>query len=84
MEIVKRVEEIISEVFPGSEIYLDVDRHSMKVSGVLVWEGFGAADQVDRQTRLWNALRDRLGTDSTRISTIFTYTPSEYRMLKAS
>jgi len=84
MEIVGQIESIISEVFPGGEVYLDIDRHSMKISGILVWEGFGAADQVDRQTQLWNALRSRLGADATRISAIFTYTPGEYRMLKAS
>lgn len=84
MEVVRQIETVISEAFPGSNVYLDTDRHSMKVSGIMVWAGFGSADQVDRQEQLWNALRSRLGAESTRVSTIFTYTPGEYRMLKAS
>ena len=84
MEIVRQLEQTIAQEFSGSEIFIDYDKRSGKASGIMLWEGFGSADQVDRQTQLWSVLRSRLGADSTKVSTIFTYTPKEYKMLKAS
>ena len=50
-----------------------------KVGGVVMSHRFEGMDQVERQTALWQALRDRFAGDELRnISLIMTFTPDEF------
>ena len=84
MEIKERVREIIEESFTGCQLELDIDSWSRKVSGFLIWSGFEGLDQMDRQDKLWDVLKKRLGDEAARVSTIFTHTPNEYEAMMAA
>jgi len=83
MEIVEKVKNVVESAFPNGEADIDYSKRSGKVSGYLIWDGFDSLEQLDRQKKLWEVLRNRLGRDATRVSFIFTYTPREYRAMTA-
>lgn len=74
----RRLTRVLREAFPGATVRLDKVSSSDKVSGFLVWNGFGGVDQIDRQSRLWQILRARLSAEEQmKISAVLTLTPSE-------
>ena len=83
MEIVQKVKDAVQSAFPDVEADVDYSRRSGKVSGVLVWQGFDSLDQLDRQKKLWDVLRSKLGPDATKVSFIFTYTQREHKAMMA-
>lgn len=84
MDIQEEVKSIVKQNFEGSQLFPEVDSTSHRLSGFLIWEGFAGLSQTDRQKKLWSVLRQRLGTHAAQVSTVFTYTPSEYETLSAA
>ena len=84
MEIQEKVRKIIEESFPGCQLEIDLDSSSQRVTGFLIWSGFEDIDQMDRQNKLWDVLKKRLGDEATRILAIFTHTPNEYEAMMAA
>ena len=76
-ELIKRLRQLLERVFPGATVELEVAAPE-KVGGFLIWNGFDQVDQVERQRRLWTAIRDELSReDQLRITAILTLTPDE-------
>lgn len=74
----KRVGRILAEQFPGAKVTIERAKPAEKIGGIIVWKGFDGLDQVDRQSRLWSALRSQLSSDEQRkITAILTMAPAE-------
>ena len=74
---IKRLRQLLERVFPGATVELEVAAPE-KVGGFLIWNGFDQVDQVERQRRLWTAIRGELSReDQLRITAILTLTPDE-------
>jgi len=73
------VMDCVREVFDDAQfVNFGLVKPLGKVGGVVTSHRFEGMDQVDRQTALWHALRERFGNDELRkISLIMTFTPSE-------
>jgi hypothetical protein len=77
------VTQVLREAFPGADLIefgkvpgLD------KVGGVVEWSGFGELTHLDRQNRLWHALRARFSQEQLgRVSMILTFTPREMQAM---
>ena len=81
MEIIEQVEALLQERFPGADIMLEPDYYSKRVIGHLIWNGFEDLEQIDRQDLVLSWLRQQLGEEARRVSTILTYSPNEYHMM---
>ena len=77
-----RVETVLEREFPKCEIELE-PREGGKIGGVLVWQGFEAVEQIDRQHALWEVLRKHLSEeDRLAITAIFAITPLELEVMR--
>jgi acid stress-induced BolA-like protein IbaG/YrbA len=75
----------LKEAFPGAEV-TDFGRpaRGRRIGGLLVWDGFDGLSQLERQNRVWAALRERLDVPALQeISLIMTFTPRELAALDA-
>jgi hypothetical protein len=80
-KLVKKVDTVLRRKFDGATTELEMIGD--KVHGLLLWEGFDGADQLDRQRRLWKILEGNFGeTARTKISAIFTLTPDEIALIR--
>ena len=81
-----KVRGILRTHFPGIVVE-DVKRGgaSKRIGGLLIWDGFVSMEQVERQRRIWEALRSSL-TDEERqsLSLMITLTPDELRSIRAA
>ena len=67
------------------EGYVELETMSSgRVTGHIVSRHFRNLDQVDRQTKIRQVLRDGLGPDAQNLSVILTYTPHEMRVMQAA
>ncbi len=83
-KLTKAVSAALGKAFPGCEAKLEVVRPAKRIGGVLVWEGFGGVEQIDRQRLVREALDAAIhGPDRKAISLILTLTPTELRVMKA-
>jgi acid stress-induced BolA-like protein IbaG/YrbA len=73
----ERLEHLLRERFGGMDIDLEPLGQTGRLSGVLIWDGFQGLDFVDRQERIWSAIRDAFKADATQVSTLITLTPAE-------
>lgn len=72
-----RINRRLEQSFPGATVELETP-YDDRVGGVLLWDGFQGVDQIDRQRRLWKALRSGLTQgEQLRVTAILTVTPSE-------
>ena len=75
-----KLRRVLAQSFPKARLQIDHSRSVDKYSGMILWDGFEGQDQVDRQSRLWEAIRARLSAEEQqRISAILTLTPTERR-----
>ncbi|HET6387121.1 MAG TPA: hypothetical protein VFJ58_27350 [Armatimonadota bacterium] len=79
-----RVKEALLRRFPGAELELEYTECSGRIIGRISWRGFTGLDQMDRQEKLWQALREELGADASGVSIILTYTPRELKLMAAA
>ncbi|MEA2664930.1 MAG: hypothetical protein QOI11_1874 [Candidatus Eremiobacteraeota bacterium] len=73
----ERLEHLLHDRFDGMDIDLGPLGQTGRLSGVLIWDGFRGLDFVDRQERVWSAIRDALKADALQVSTLITLTPAE-------
>ena len=80
-----KLRDTLRSQFPGSRE--DLERYpprNRKVGGALIWDGFQDLEPLERQKRVWAALRERLSReDQLRITAIFTFTPAEWSVMTA-
>lgn len=82
-ELQGKVEQLLTENFAGAQTELETLPDLEKVSGFLIWPGFEGLDQLERQRRLWELLRRRLGRAEQRnVSALLTVTPDELNTLR--
>jgi hypothetical protein len=76
--LIDRLRQIIEAAFAGADIRLEIVESIMKVGGSVVWEGFSPYEQLERQERLWTALRHSLSDEEQfQVTAILTLTPTE-------
>jgi acid stress-induced BolA-like protein IbaG/YrbA len=63
---------------PGTRVELEETVPNEKVGGLIVWTGFNAMDQIDRQRMVRQVLREQLPPDDVLdVGLIVTLTPLE-------
>jgi acid stress-induced BolA-like protein IbaG/YrbA len=73
-----RLKQTLSEAFPGAETRLEISPYSDKISGFVIWEGFSGQTPIERQQRVWAAIKARFQPAEQRdVSAIFSLTPEE-------
>lgn len=76
--------EWLGTEFPGAELVDFGFDPGGRVAGVVAWTGFDGLAQIDRQQRLWAALRARFDRDDLRlVGMILTFTPRELQSIDA-
>jgi acid stress-induced BolA-like protein IbaG/YrbA len=81
---IERLRNLLQTEFAGSQDELE-SRPARKVGGFLIWDGFSGHEQIQRQQRVWNVLRQRLNPDDQqRITAILTVTPTEWSAMTGS
>jgi len=83
-ELIRKIEAEVRDEFAGAQTELDtIDPE--RVSGYVIWDGFGGLSQLERQSLLWQALRRELSPDAQMgISAILTLTPREKARIDAN
>ena len=56
-QLIEQLKEILRPAFPGAELELEATVPGEKVGGFVIWNGFQAMEQIDRQQALWKVLR---------------------------
>ena len=81
----QRIEQVVERAFPGAEVRdLGAEEPGRRMTGVVVWEGFAEAPQIDRQNQLWRVLREQLPKQElTAVVAIMTFTPEEMAAIDA-
>ena len=72
-----RVEQLVSDIFPGSEIQWEDDSDIVRPGGTVVWDGFAGRSHVERQMELGAYLREKMGPEKRHLGMLFTLTPKE-------
>ena len=81
--LMERLQHVLTEHFPGSIAELEQANPSEKIGGYLIWDGFEDLEQLDRQRRLGQVVRSGLPReDQLRVTTIFTFTPTEVALMR--
>jgi acid stress-induced BolA-like protein IbaG/YrbA len=82
----RKVRGILLAAFPGMKIdELKRPYPGGKIGGVLIWRGFKDLEQVDRQEKVWEALRAKLTEEEREsLSLMITLTPDELRSIRAA
>ncbi len=76
--LIRKLDDTIRAAFAGADVSLEVAPAISKIGGAVVWDGFEPLGQLDRQRRLWSALRDALSDDEQfQVTAILTLTPTE-------
>jgi acid stress-induced BolA-like protein IbaG/YrbA len=76
-EFIQRMRRLLQDQFAGGEVDLE-ERGSGRISGFLIWSGFEALEQIERQRQLWRVLRAHLDAgDQLKVVAILTLTPEE-------
>lgn len=77
-QFMKQLQDLLKEGFPGSEPHLQQATPAPRIGGFLIWPEFEGVSQSERQSQVWNVLRNKLGVeDQQRITAILTLTPYE-------
>ena len=79
----QQIAQILTQAFPGMTIDLD-ETLGPRVHGRIVWDGFDGKDQVDRQTAVRQALKQKLGPEAQQVGVLLTYTPTELEAMQAA
>jgi hypothetical protein len=71
--------EFLETEFDGSRVRdLETVPGGARMGGTLVWDGFKDLDPIDRQHKLWSALRERFNREELRsISLLLAFTAAE-------
>jgi hypothetical protein len=81
-KIVERADGVLKNAFPGAIIEWDPISPHEKVSGWIIWDGFGDLDEIDRQLLVSKALKAGLQPDEWKsISAVFAITANELAVI---
>lgn len=74
-----KLKEALNKAFSGAKIVLDpASPGSKRTVGQVVWKGFSGVDQIDRQEKLWKALKTQLTNEErAKVTVILTLAPEE-------
>jgi len=83
--LIGRIETLLEDKFGDARVEeLSAAPGGGRIDGVLVWQGFGEDDQVQRQKALWQVLRRHLDPlELQKSSLIMTLTPDELEAMRA-
>lgn len=79
----QRIIDALTQAFAQADVEIE-QLHGGRYAGMIVWEGFGEEDAIDRQRRLRLALEKGLGADSSQVGVILAYTPREMKAMRAA
>ena len=79
----QKVRAVLETAFPDISVDTEVLPDG-RISGSVVWAGFAGLDEVDRQTKVRDVLRQELGADAQQVGVLLTYTPDELKAMKAA
>ncbi len=74
----------LSRDFPDVKGHIALESSTDRYNGHILSDQFQGLSFLERQTRVFNILRESLGAKTQDISMIFTYTPAEYELLLES
>ena len=83
--VIEKIAGLLRASFPGLVVVeLDCPPGGRRITGVVTWEGFRDLSQLERQNRLWEALRKSLTEAEQRaIGMLLTFTPEELASIDA-
>jgi hypothetical protein len=82
-EIIEKLTRVFGERFPGSVAELERTAFAERVGGSLIWSGFEAVEQIDRQRQISRAVREGLAPEEQlKVSAILTFTPDEVAVMR--
>lgn len=76
-QFIQKITSMLKVHFAGCDV--EIERvGARRVGGVLIWDGFEAREQIDRQREVWRMLRTHLSPkQQERVSAILTLTEEE-------
>ncbi|MBI2302820.1 MAG: hypothetical protein HYU66_28270 [Armatimonadetes bacterium] len=83
MEFQEQLRQFLTEAFPGAEIdYIRQAPRTGRVGASLAWTGFEDVGMLERQNRVWDALRERFTREELRqVAMVFAWTPRELQAI---
>ncbi len=79
----REVKDILETAFCGMKVLTEV-LPGGRISGSVIWAGFGEMDEVERQNLVRAELRDKLGERAQNVGVLLTYTPEELDAMNAA
>jgi acid stress-induced BolA-like protein IbaG/YrbA len=79
MAVQEKLEQVIKQIAPSAEFELEVI--SGRLSGAVIASEFEDLTPLQRQQRVWDRIREQLGSESTQVGMLFLYTPEEAEIL---
>ena len=70
--------------FPGAQSEITLEDTPDRYNGHVLWDGFKGMSFLERQRQVFEVLNAAFGSETQRISMVFTYTPFEYEQLLAA
>ena len=84
-ELIRKLRQALTAAFSGAKIKLAQAKPAKKVTGEVVWDGFGGVEHIDRQRRLRKVIDSALDADERlAVSLILTLTPEENVVMSGS
>ncbi len=82
-EFIQRLTALLAQHFPNSKTEFEI-AGPRRVGGLITWEGFVGAEQIERQRQLWRVLREHLPPEEQlQVAAILTFTPEEMTAARA-
>lgn len=79
----KEIIETLRTEFPNATVDIALEKTTDRYNGHLLWQNFEGMSFIERQRRVFDALRKAFGEEAQGVSLIFTYTPTEYEQIQA-
>lgn len=76
-----QVHDALDRRFSGAKIHVSRFSEGDRLNGYIIWSGFDEVEQLDRQRRVYAALREELQADAAKISIILAYSPDEWEAM---
>jgi hypothetical protein len=82
-ELIQKLTQLLQQNFEGGEVEFETTG-TQRVGGVLIWEGFTGLQQIERQRRVWEVIRNALAPDEQlQVAALLTLTPEEMSSARA-
>ena len=85
MDLIQRLRDLFARHFPGGQLVAEAPRAGGRIAAYLIWDGFDALEQSDRQRRVWAVARAELSPeDQMRLMAILTVTADELEVMQGA